>query len=152
MKRLIYFAALVLMLCCGWSVGFKSSPSAHDITFATNTTRPTPTASPVPVYAPQNEALAVEETTAMNTELYVLIIVVLSAIVGALIFVLRSYGLSLRDSLPPSFVPILPIMFNALTDLSKRTASPADDKLVELLKQLLGEPAEIAVEPPAENG
>lgn len=88
----------------------------------------------------------------MNTELYVLIIVVLSAIVGALIFVLRSYGLSLRDSLPPSFVPILPIMFNALTDLSKRTASPADDKLVDLLKQLLGEPAEVAVEPPAENG
>lgn len=75
----------------------------------------------------------------METELYVLIVIVLSAIVGALIFVLRSYGIALRDSLPPAFVPLMPILFNALQDLAKRTASPADDKLVELLKQLLGE-------------
>lgn len=86
----------------------------------------------------------------MSNELYVLIVVVLSAIVMGLIFVLRSYGIALRDSLPPAFVSLMPVLFSTLTELSKRTASPADDKLVELLKQLLGEPAEIAGEPPPE--
>ena len=95
-------------------------------------------------------ALAVESVQ-METELYVLIVVVLAAIVGALIFVLRSYGVALRDSLPPAFVPLMPILFTALQDLAKRTASPADDKLVELLRELLGEPATVAIEdaPPA---
>jgi uncharacterized membrane protein YwaF len=122
MKTVLAFAVFAVASVCGLQVGFKSYS------------------------APMAQGVNAMETS----ELYVLIVVVLGAIVGALIFVLRAYGIALRDSLPPSFAPIVPIFLTAISDLAKRTETSADDKLIELLRELLGEPAPVVTPPPAD--
>ena len=157
LSALVVSAITAFLFICNIPTGAYTYPldrdNARSLVLVTNTPMPPPSAQSTPVYAPQIAAVeAMEAVPTMSNEMYILIVIVLSAIVGALIFVLRSYGIALRDSLPPSFVSLMPVMFNALTDLSKRTASPADDKLVELLKELLGEPATVeAEEKPADN-
>lgn len=59
-QRVIAGAALVVALVCGWSVGFRTVPTDHDVTFITNTPRPALSVQPTPVYAPQIAAM--EET------------------------------------------------------------------------------------------
>lgn len=139
MKRVTYFAALVVTLCCGFGVGFKSSPSAHDITFATNTPRPTLTASPVPVYAPQNEALEVEEYVPMETIDIVFIGILF--VVGVLVWALVRSNLITANLIPSDLVKeivrtAVSTVLDAVDARAKSTVdNKADDEMAALVRR-----------------
>lgn len=103
MRRLTYFVALVLTLCCGWSVGYKTSPTDHDVTFATNTAHPALSVLPMPVYAPQIAAM--EESVPMefsNGELIaIVVLVILTVAFSFLLSKLVELAKALRDMVSP---------------------------------------------------
>lgn len=76
----------------------------------------------------------------MNAETYNLIIVLLTGVIVGLTFVAYKLGISLRDMLPPAFVPLVGVLLNTLVDLAKQTPTPADDELVAKLREALNPP------------
>lgn len=73
----------------------------------------------------------------MSQETYAIVLLVAGAIIAALLFVVRSQSISLRDSLPPKAIDILPAVMTLLASLADRTATTADDELVDAVGELL---------------
>lgn len=75
----------------------------------------------------------------MNSESYNTVLLIAGALITALMFINYKQGTHLRDMLPPSFTPLVPVLLNTLTDLAKVSPNPLDDELVEKLRELLDE-------------
>jgi hypothetical protein len=73
----------------------------------------------------------------MTAEQYNTVLIILGAIIAALLFVVARLSISLRDSLPPQAISILPAIMTLLQNLADRTATNADDDLVDAVGELL---------------
>jgi len=73
----------------------------------------------------------------MTAEQYNTVLIILGAIIAALLFVVARLSISLRDSLPPQAISILPAIMTLLQNLADRTATNADDDLVDAVGVLL---------------
>ncbi len=139
MKRIALFILMMLTVCIAPIVpGFKSAPSASEISYETNTARPTPTASPVPVYAPQNAALAVEEVSAMETIDIVFIGILF--VVGVLVWALVRSNLIAANLIPSDLVKeivrtAVSTVLDAVDARAKVTETKADDEMAALVRR-----------------
>ena len=75
----------------------------------------------------------------MSPEANNVILVLAGALISGLLYVNYKQSVHLRDMLPPSFVPLIPVLLNTITDLSSRTETTLDDEVVAKLKELLEE-------------
>jgi len=73
----------------------------------------------------------------MTAEQYNTVLIILGAIIAALLFVVARLSISLRDSFPPQAISILPAIMTLLQNLADRTATNADDDLVDAVGELL---------------
>lgn len=73
----------------------------------------------------------------MTSDSFNTVLLFIGAILAAVMFVLERTNRRATDSLPPAFLPLLPILINALVSLAQQTPSTLDDELIDQLRKLL---------------
>lgn len=67
----------------------------------------------------------------MTEDNYTLALLLLGALLAGAFYILDKRGKDLRDSIPPSLLPVLTVLLNGALELAKRTPTPSDDELIE---------------------
>ena len=137
MKRILLSILTMLTLCFGLSVGYKTSPTDHDITFVTNTARPALPVSPMPVYAPQLGAM--EESVPMET--IDIVFVGILFVVGVLVWALVRSNFITANLIPSDLVKeIVKVAVSTVLDAvdarAKSTVdNTADDEMAAMVRR-----------------
>lgn len=91
----------------------------------------------------------------MNEQTYQLIVVMLGAIITGLLWMTAKQSVNLRDSIPPSLMPVIEVAIRGAVDLAKQSKTTTDDELIDEIAKKLGitlpADAQIARQPKRED-